>query len=357
MRLKVQTLRTLLWLGNLLVIVAIAVLLGQAYMATKGKGKKKVSAYLPPERIEEAMKAEASIKQQEASGEQAWPTYDSCYLLNVTGKEPPPPPTIDEPDEALPNLKPITEVIRVDMFVVGGDGGYASIRYIEDGHLGVPPTTSSATPAAVPGRRSPVNRAEEFVRPGSDLRPPYDKPPFLGKVLEITPKGVRVSWGGRDDIYVVPDQFDRAGTPAPRTMPGLDNDPASDAEIASHREKNRASRKIKDHAWFIGSDEMTKLESEHEEILKEVGIGVTMTRDHDANEPRAVLKLTKVPSDSLVAERGFEVGDILHSINGEPISSKFAAIQYFKQHKNVSTFNVEIERRGTRIKKVFDVAR
>lgn len=355
MRLKVQTLRTLLWLGNLLVIVAIAVLLGQAYMATKGKGKKKVSPFLPPERIEEALKAEASIKQRESSGAQAWATYDSCYRLNITGKEPPPPPPPDDPREIIPNLKPITEVIRVDMFVVGADGGYASVRYLEDGHLGMPANTAAPTPSGIPGKRAPANRAEEFVRPGANLRSPYDKPPFLGKVLEITPKGVRVSWGGKDDVFVVPDQLDRTGTQAPRTMPGLGDNPASEAEIASHREQIRASRQIKDHSWFIGSDELEQIQNEHEEILKDVGIGVTMSREDQ--QPRPLLKLTKVPSESLVAERGFEVGDILHSINGEPISSKFAAIQYFKQHQNLSTFNIEIERRGSRITKVFEIAR
>src|SRR5690606_22612715 len=167
--------------------------------------------------------------------------------------------------------------------------------------------------------------------------------PFLGKVKEITPDGIVFSWGG-DDVLLQPGEMARLADGDVKTMPGLDEPKLSDEELARRMAEARETRQVGEHGWFIGTEELDRLEEEHDRMLAEVEVGMK----YDAGSQRALLQINEIPEDSLVAQRGFEKGDVLLSINGEPISSKYAAIQYFRQNSNSTKFNVEIERRGTR---------
>ncbi len=354
LRMKVQTMRTLLWVGNLAVILAIGALLVKIFLGTRQKGPANLFAYLDKEKIEAAAEVPPVEVGDGGRGAQHWPLYDATHSLNVTGKEPPAPEVVDTTEaEAVPDLKPIVDVLRVDLMTISPEGSWAKIRYLEDGPLGVRP--SQATPArtvlgGVRPREEP-RLSPGFAFAGDDLRAPWDGAPFHGAVKAITFDGVVFEWGG-EEVLLRPGELARPETPA-KTMPGLDDPKMSEDELARRIAKAKVSRPIGEHGWYLGTDELDRLEEKHEELLAEVGVGMTYSR----SEGRPLLQLNKIPSDSPVAERGFEEGDIVLSINDEPISSKYAAIQYFRQNPKTTKFNVEIERRGSRITKVFETAR
>lgn len=352
MRLKVQTLRNLLWLANFVVVLAIAGLLVRIYLGNRRPAPQRMFAYLPNERIEAAMRVERSEDASVRAAARDWPLFASTYTLNVTGKEEVTEgPAVAEEGPAETEIRPIEDVLAVEMMLVAGDQSYARIRYLDEQPE---PDAGSRTPApASPSgvrKRAEARVAESFVVPGDPLRAPYDKAPYEGKVLAITTEGVRFSWGGKE-VLVVPPALDRSNI-EPRKLPGLGEE--IDEEDAVRRAAERAaSRPLGPNGWFIGTEELARIREQADELLAQIGVGVT----YDRKLRRSLLKLTRVPEDSLVHERGFREGDTILSINGEPVSSKFSIVNYFKQHPDLSTVRVEIERRGQRLVKTFQLAR
>ncbi len=350
LRLKVRTIRALLWAGNIVVFLGIAALVMQIVQENR-PGR---NPYLPGDTISKAINVQADIVTRDRAGGQNWDELKACWELNVTGKEPPPEELEAGTEAAAPALQPIEEVLKVRLVVAGGaKASYAKISYLADEQQ---PKDARANPA--PAAESVTARKksqidETLIRAGDELRPPYNAEPFLGKVKDIQAAGVVFSWGGADVTVCTP-QLPRTADGAARTFEdALGDDPASEALRAELREKMRQSRQIHEHSWFIGTEERDRVAAEYETMLEQIGIG----HDWYESEQRMLIKLTKIPEDSLAAARGFQVGDVIHSINGERISSKNAAVQYFRQHPDISTFNVEIERRGTRITKSFQIAR
>lgn len=356
LRMKVQSIRTLLWVGNLAVIVAIAALLVKIYMGSREKGPAKLFAYLAKEKIKDQATVPPRDVGDGGDGAQHWPLYAATYSLNVTGKEPPAVVVDDdEPDDVIPDLKPIEDVLRVDlMYYVGPEGSSARLRYLEDGPLGVRPTAANPARAALGGvrPREEPRTSDDFISPGEELRAPWNAAPFFGSVKAITIDGVVFSWGG-EDVTLRPGEMERVPSSEPKLMPGLDDPKLSEDELARRIAAAKVSRKVGEHEWYIGTDELDRLEEQNEQLLSEVGVGMTYNRA----EGRPLLQINKIPESSLASERGFEEGDIVLSINDEPVSSKYAAVQYFRQNSNLTKFNVQIERRGTRITKVFETAR
>jgi type II secretory pathway component PulC len=113
------------------------------------------------------------------------------------------------------------------------------------------------------------------------------------------------------------------------------------------------SKQINDHDWYIGTDELARLEKEGEALLNEIELSMTVPK----SEKRPRLQMKVVPEGSLAHQRGFRNGDILRTINGEEMSQKSTIISYIKANPRQSTFAVEIERLGSRVTKVFTLAR
>ena len=84
LRLKVQTIRNLLWLGNLLVFVGVALLMAKMWAAKEAGALK----HLPVDRIEKEMNSDGTIKNEVLEGVKGYPYYAACVNLNITGVEP-----------------------------------------------------------------------------------------------------------------------------------------------------------------------------------------------------------------------------------------------------------------------------
>lgn len=369
MRLKVQTIKTLVWLGCAIAGAAILGLLTYIFLRVvpeiQDKSKKRQKDL--SSRIQKAVSVSPTIKARERAQAINWPELDNLHKLNVTGKEPPPPPErTDSTDEnAPPPLKPIAEVITVRS-VIAIDGaptrGYATIAYVGDPDppINPPPVPVSGVVPQKQARHKP-QVSGGYITVGDTLRDPYDKPPFSAKVVAVLNEGVEFEWGGERVIVSPP--LMAPIDPDPETMPGLDDAEAVDVtgggagtDVAPQRAPRvpqAETTAVNDNDWYIGTDEMARIEKEGESLLNEIELSITTPK----NDKRPRLQMKVVPEGTLAHQRGFRSGDFLRTINGEDMSQKSSIVDYIKRNPKQSVFSVEIERLGTRITKVFTLAR
>lgn len=369
MRLKVQTIKTLVWLGCALACAAILGLLVYIFLRVvpeiKDANKKRQKDLTA--RIQKAVAVQPTIKARERAQAINWPQLENLHKLNVTGKEPPPPPPPEEivDGNTPPPLQPIHEVLVVRSVIAKSNdpsGGFATIHYKADPETPPLPPPVTVAPGVVPPRHVP-GTVGGYIQVGDSLRDPYNKAPFNSKVVAIAQDGVEFEWGG-ERVKVMPPTLSQ-DVGAARTLPGLDDgDPSAagadatggGAAVDTRRTNPAAlaeSKAINENDWYIGTDELARLEKEGKELLDEVELATTMVK----SEKRMRLQMKKVPEGSLAHQRGFRDGDILRTINGEDMSNKSNIVKYFEANSRQSKFSIEIERLGTKVTKVFSLAR
>jgi C-terminal processing protease CtpA/Prc len=136
-------------------------------------------------------------------------------------------------------------------------------------------------------------------------------------------------------------------------MAGLNDDEDGSGEPALTDEEARLSRPLDKNGWFIGTDERDRIIAEQEQLSEGIGVGPA----YNQRERRMYVKITKLPEGSLAEERGFQVDDVLRQINGNDIVSKSALVRFIQKNPDLTHYSIEIERRGVRIVKTFQIAR
>lgn len=368
MRLKVQTIKTLVWFGCALSCAAILGLLVYIFLRVvpeiKDANKKRQKDLTA--RIQKAVGVQPTIKARERAQAINWGELENLHKLNVTGKEPPPPPAPDEivDGNAPPPLQPIHEVLVVRSVISKSNnpsGGFATIHYKADPETPLPSPPVTVAPGVVPPRHVP-GTVGGYIQVGDTLRDPYNKAPFHAKVVAIAQDGVEFEWGGERVKVMPPTLPQPQDVNAVRTLPGLnDTDPsAAGGDASGGAESRRAnpaalaeSKAINENDWYIGTDELARLEKEGKDLLDEIELATTTAK----SEKRMRLQMKKVPEGSLAHQRGFRDGDILRTINGEDMSNKSNIVKYFETNSRQSKFSIEIERFGSKVTKVFTLAR
>lgn len=95
--------------------------------------------------------------------------------------------------------------------------------------------------------------------------------------------------------------------------------------------------------WMIPDPEVEKLREEAGDILEQAEISSYV----DQNGKPAGIKLDHVDPDSMILARGFEEGDIIQKVNGQPINSQTELVDWAKRNQDkYSLFRVELLRRG-----------
>jgi len=284
-------------------------------------------------------------------------------------------------------MQPIEEVLEV-IFVAarnqrskpaggGYDGSVAQIHYKEDGDRTTPsvpgigsrssvgiraPGISASGEQANPMERTVPKVLDSFIKIGDELRAPYNEAPFFGKVMGITGDGVRFQWGEEEITLETPKMPDDPGADGLGVMGGIgpDGEPIPGSQLQAKKPeepKQRESYKINEHAWFIGADELERIESSHEDLVAEIGVKNMYIPGTNGEKGRLRLVVDKVPEGSLAYQRGFREGDILRTVDGETIQSKASVVSYFKRNTTKEAFTIEIERLGAVVRKTFRVAR
>jgi S1-C subfamily serine protease len=97
--------------------------------------------------------------------------------------------------------------------------------------------------------------------------------------------------------------------------------------------------------WMIPNDEAERVAESAREILDQV----ELESYTDPSGRPAGIQIQHVEDDSIVLQRGFESGDIIQRVNGQPINSKSELIDWVsKNHEKYRNFRVELQRRGQR---------
>jgi S1-C subfamily serine protease len=110
------------------------------------------------------------------------------------------------------------------------------------------------------------------------------------------------------------------------------------------------AREVRPGNWEIPTSEKDHITQNAREILDSVGV-------EDYNEGSIQgLKITSLPGDSLPAQRGFQEGDVVKSVNGQPISSQSDLINYAKKMGDrLTVVRVEYYRQGKLMSTVYRV--
>ncbi len=356
LRMKVQTTRSLLFLGVFLGVAAILFLVSRLFIDLK---KKTLFPQIPPDKISEAANKASPSKGVEASGSgegaRDYKAARVIWELNITGKEPEKPADVAGSQPTAQTEKKLEDVINVMLlfWAPEPEKRCAKIAYDEDLNATPVPANAVVAPGTNRGRQKPET-LPTYKRIGDKLRAPYDGPQYNGKIVDITKEAVICEWYGKQ-VEVKPSRIDTSGVDKKpvQKLPGLDpNDP--DASQPAEMIELKNDSPMGANGWFIGTDTRDLVERDYEKLLDTI----ELAPDFDPRvRGRIRLKISKLPDDHLAAKRGFEVGDVIKKVNGVDISSKASLANYIKENKSLSNYSIEIERRGSTITKEFRIAR
>lgn len=186
-------------------------------------------------------------------------------------------------------------------------------------------------------------RLDYWSKEGDPLKSPYDGEPYLGKIVKIEEDKVIFSYKG-EEVTIKPDFLSEMEG-------GLIVKGQSSIDSAQAYEPPQETEEYKPDHWNISVKEGDYLNKNYESELNLV----TLTALPNPKTGKTELTAAKIEPDSLAYKRGFRQGDILISINGYPVHTKTGAINYVKEHPDLSKYIVEIERNGKPITKVFNV--
>ena len=110
------------------------------------------------------------------------------------------------------------------------------------------------------------------------------------------------------------------------------------------------SKKVSDNHWKIARTEQREVLKNAERYIKEAGLV-----PHYEKGKFSGVKLKKLPSNSLPAQRGLKKHDIVTKVNGVPIRSMEHLNSMIDQQKNRKRFVLNLTRLGKPMKLTFDI--
>lgn len=255
--------------------------------------------------------------------------YQKLWQARIDGSWPAPPKVADPADavdrDTTPVIEKLAEVVEVSMILWSADplDRHIAIQYLKD-----------------KGAKGPREKTRSIhLSEGGVLRAPYDEPPYNGRVLEIGQQIVRFQWGD-DEVELTPG-LGRDGKARPLSefsiamaedpTAGYDGPPADSVELGPGR-------------WLLSGKDRNEMADNAEKILREDLIIRTVPPSQDGG--RSSLQLKKVEPGSLPAKYGFQSGDRLISVNGVPMTSEAAAINWYKANPDLSAYQIVYERAG-----------
>jgi hypothetical protein len=232
------------------------------------------------------------------------------------------------PKFEVPDLATIVDIGLV-VYSASPVERFVALTYLDGAKSGAP---AGAPPSA--GKEVRLHLSE-----GDPLKPPYDAAPYNGKVLRIGLQDVVFQWGevgtevslnpglGTDGAGQTIDQF----RIAPR------QDPTAAIEQAPEE-----SLEVEPGHWVIGTNDLTRMKGDPQAFLQEEG----SPRSVSIEGGRTALELTEVKEGSLAAKYGAKSGDKIISVNGFPMSSVSAAINWAKANPDLPEYVVAYEHAG-----------
>jgi hypothetical protein len=245
------------------------------------------------------------------------------------------------PEEAAPPVEPKFVVPDLATIIDIGLVVYSASpveRFVALTYLGEAAKTGGASPptgVATDGKQVRLHLSE-----GDPLKPPYDAAPYNGKVLRIGLQEVVFQWGevGQEVTLTPGLGTDGAGQTLDQFRIAPKNDPT--AGIAAAPEE---SVEVEPGHWLIGTKDISRMKDDPQVFMSEEMNLHSVTA---AAGGRTELEVTEVKEGSLAAKYGVQTGDKIISVNGFPMSSVSAAINWAKANPDLPEYVVVYEHAG-----------
>ena len=110
------------------------------------------------------------------------------------------------------------------------------------------------------------------------------------------------------------------------------------------------TRQISEGEYWIGTKDVDKFEKSYQTVLRDVQV----SSYYDPKLKRHTgIRVDSIGPGSVAYSYGVQSGDIIKSINGNPVSSKEQAINWVKAHPDLPRYDVVIERQGKELTKTY----
>lgn len=279
-------------------------------------------------KIGEKIEALAPTKTEKAFKRRSPEEYRVLYELNITGKEKPRP--VDPVAAPVAVVKAVASILKIGYTQLVSDDSKDSRAYV----LYTDPMITQ-----------PLK--EGFLHIGDHLPSPFSK--YF--VVEIQPRIVVFGEDGSDkkeEVGLSNLDFTfsgiqasagsgRLGSRSGQLFPPNYSTPAETTEVAPGE-------------YWISYQEAKQFESGYQGAIRDV-------QSSDYYDPKtrkpAGVKVDGLGPNSIATKYGVQQGDIIKSINGNPVSSKAQAIEWAKKNPDLPSYTVEIERLGKIITKTY----
>jgi len=349
---KMQGFKYALWAINFVIVVGIGLSMTLLVLAS--------DSTVP--NVAKDLDAKASqVVSKTGPAESGVNARDIDVLWNVAIRKKPPEPEKPVESESSGATGP-TSVTPLDRYIVvaGLLGDAIVVLYVD------PKVPSPKTPLPM-GAKDPMPKqlVVEIGKPLPDIKPEavpvrFQWTPFPGAVV--------FTYDGKEVVIPVARGADtptapvaaggRAGGPfggpagqvpgrgrVPGGKDGLGGEEGGEAtgeggEGGAGGETATEAREVRPGTWEIPTSERDHIQQNAREILDQIGV-----EDYSEGSIQG-LKLSSLPGDSLPAQRGFQEGDIIKSVNGTPITSQSDLINYSKKMEKIAVVRVEYYRQG-----------
>jgi hypothetical protein len=250
-----------------------------------------------------------------------------------TAKPPPEKPVEVATQATEPEKRPIDRLVKLKLCKVDAatpEYGECVLKYLADARVTVP---NDGVVRKVVGDR--LDQALSYIR-----------------IASITEAGVEFAYDdGRPSEFLVANDFPLTGyvvvdgdTIVQVTRPQVSIPQAMQRYVSGPKTQEISPTKFR-----LGTEDVDQFAQNYPEILTR-DVGYRQHRDPRTGKYDGI-EVTRVEPGSIVARHGVQSGDVIKSINGEPVSSREEAINYVKANQDVyDRWEVEIENRGqTRI--------
>lgn len=331
MRMNVRRIKSLLWLSSTLAFAGAGYTFWDIYQG-KLEGR-----YAPrdPTYYHEVLWREVDENPTPMSARGWYPeeAYRATWLARIDGSVKPvvdntPRPGPDTPTKV--EIPPIDEILDVGMVLWSDDSLHrvVALHYKQD-------------KSQAQGKVRRLHYTE-----GEPLKAPYDAEPYFGKVLRIDPQTVTFAWGEGEATVDPGLGISGGGVPADQFALPAEDDPSRAYATAPPE-----SVEVQPNHWVMGVKDREHVRRNGKQILGEEVNVRTVT----PAQGRSFLELTGVAPDSLAARYGFQTGDKIISVNGIPMPSLSAAINWAENNSDLPSYHVVFERAGKQQTKVIYV--
>lgn len=329
-RMNIRRTKGLVWTLNIAAILCITLTFAMIY-------KKRQEGVFKPRKNELILKVlQRGIntrKEEGRSGSLNINDYSAIWKAPISGEKPK--PVVEGGPEKVetPEVDSLDSVLSVQWIFKSDDPKESRVRLA---YLDEPEDTElhAFTLGILTGE-------------GDPLKSPYDQAPYNGKVVKIEVDRVVFSFKGEEVVLTPP----FAGEETGERLKGEGAPALPSKVVRTAPPPPPDTQEIEPGRWLLSVKETQYVRKNWERELDLM----TVSSMKNPRTGKTELRLTDLKPGSLAARRGFQKGDTLISINGVPIHTKAQAINYVKEHPELTTYVVKIDRMGKIITKTFQV--